>query len=73
VEKLTDRQKIALEALEKLHRGQATTFLNWTDADSLVDMGYARKTGHGQYELTSEGLALLQNPEAHITDQSGSR
>lgn len=60
MEELNDRQKIALEALEKLHRGQATTFLNWSDADSLVEMGYARKTGHGQYELTEEGLKLLK-------------
>lgn len=61
MERLTQRQIAALEALEKLHQGQSLAFLNWADADSLVALGLARQSGHGAYTLTLDGLKLLED------------
>jgi len=57
---LTRQQVAALRALDKIHQGNPTTFLNWADADSLVKLGLAEKLGEGKYAINDKGLAALQ-------------
>lgn len=58
--KLTESQIAALRALEKISQGNLSTFLNWASADSLVEIGLARRIGSGVYSLTEKGITALQ-------------
>jgi hypothetical protein len=61
---LTRQQIVALKALDKIHQGNPTTFLNWADADSLVKIGLAEKLAEGKYAINEKGIAALQRVEA---------
>lgn len=67
---LTERQILALKTLEQFSMGKTAGFLNWADADTLVDLGLATNLGKGRYVITEKGLAAL--PEEHRTPPQGS-
>lgn len=62
---LSERQILALKTLEQFSMGKTAGFLNWADADSLVDLGLATNLGKGRYVITEKGLTTL--PEEHRT------
>lgn len=57
---ISDRQIKALRALEQFSMGKTTAFLNWADADTLVELGFAKSYGTGRYVITQEGMNALQ-------------
>lgn len=57
---LNERQIQALKTLEQFSMGNTAAFLNWADADTLLELGLAQSFGKGRYVITQEGLDALQ-------------
>ncbi len=62
----TDGQIAALTALEKMRRGSLSTFLNWAEADSLVELGLAARHGRGSYAITEKGREAFRQLEDSV-------
>jgi len=58
--KLTRDQRIALHNLADKEAGQSVGWINISDAQTLTDLGLARRN-RGGWEITLEGAALIEN------------